>query len=135
MRKTILTLTLALSSALAAGCGGADDLAADNNRAAANANARTPANNTRASNAQAANGASQTPADGHAHGDTVGVRRITIEEARAAAEAGKAVFLDVRSPDAYRLGHIKGALSVPEGTVAARASELPKDKLIITYCA
>ena len=51
-------------------------------------------------------------------------------------EAGyEAVFVDVRGEDAFRQGHIRGALSVPTGTAAQHADKLPKDKLIITYCA
>lgn len=61
--------------------------------------------------------------------------RISIPEAEAAMKRGEAVFLDVRQPDAYSAGHIKGAIAMPEGEVAARAVKLPKDKKIITYCA
>lgn len=71
-------------------------------------------------------GAQQTDADG--------VRRITVEELRAALDKGTAVAVDVRSVEQYKAGHIKGALSVPTAEIAARAKDLPKDKLIVTYC-
>ncbi|MBA2646139.1 MAG: hypothetical protein H0U81_04995 [Pyrinomonadaceae bacterium] len=47
----------------------------------------------------------------------------------------QAVVIDVRGGVEYNLGHIEGALSMPLGLVAERAGELPRDKLIVTYCA
>jgi hypothetical protein len=61
-----------------------------------------------------------------------GVPRIAQAEARDAFEKGKAIFVDVRGEDSYRAGHIKGALWMPD--VAQRVKELPRDKMIITYC-
>lgn len=61
-------------------------------------------------------------------------RRITPDEARKALAEGTAVLVDVRPAGAYQAEHAKGALSIPLTEVAARAGELPKDKLIITYC-
>ncbi|HKO58471.1 MAG TPA: rhodanese-like domain-containing protein [Thermoanaerobaculia bacterium] len=62
-------------------------------------------------------------------------RRIKRGEAIKLAEAGKAVFVDVRSEATYKKGHIKGALSIPFSQIALRLRELPPNKLIITYCA
>ncbi|MBD0370732.1 MAG: hypothetical protein ICV60_07865 [Pyrinomonadaceae bacterium] len=70
--------------------------------------------------------AQQTPSDG--------VRRVTVEELRAALDKGTAIVVDVRGTDAYKAGHIKGAVSIPENEIANRTKELPKDKLIVTYC-
>lgn len=64
-----------------------------------------------------------------------GVRRISISELQEALEKGLAVVVDVRGSVEYKLGHIKGALSVPLGLIARQLNELPKDKLIVTYCA
>ena len=61
-----------------------------------------------------------------------GVPRITAIEAHDAFEKGKAIIVDVRSESSYRIGHIQGALWMPD--VAARTKELPRDKMIITYC-
>ena len=63
------------------------------------------------------------------------VRRITIVEARAADVAGQTVFVDVRDAESFKRGHIKGARLMPSDEVAKRASELPRDKMIIFYCA
>lgn len=61
-------------------------------------------------------------------------RRVTAAEAREALAKGTAVLVDVRAADSYASEHAKGAVSIPLSQVAARAGELPKDKLIITYC-
>jgi rhodanese-related sulfurtransferase len=63
------------------------------------------------------------------------VRRVTVDELRAALEKGEAIIVDVRGEVEYNPGHIKGALLMPLGLIATRASELPRDKLIVTYCA
>ena len=68
-----------------------------------------------------------------AHPD--GIRRMTIQEARAAADSGGAVIYDVRNKESYAAGHIKGARLVAYDEVEQHLSEFPKDKLIITYCA
>ncbi|HEV2912047.1 MAG TPA: rhodanese-like domain-containing protein [Pyrinomonadaceae bacterium] len=61
-----------------------------------------------------------------------GAPRIALAEAHAALEKGTAIFVDVRGEDSYRVGHIKGARWMPD--IAQRIKELPRDKLIITYC-
>lgn len=63
-----------------------------------------------------------------------GVRRVTVEELRAALDKGTAIVVDVRGQDSYKAGHIKGAVWIPESEIANRTKELPKDKLIVTYC-
>lgn len=63
------------------------------------------------------------------------VPRISLAEFRKLVEAGTVVVLDVRSPQAYREGHIPGAVSVPLETVAARAAEWRgAARPIVTYC-
>jgi 3-mercaptopyruvate sulfurtransferase SseA len=85
---------------------------------------------------QAAGGRAQAtpPATAAAPPDD-GVRRITIPELQSALEKGEAVVIDVRGSVEYKLGHIKGARLVPLGLIAEQKRELPRDKLIVTYCA
>jgi 3-mercaptopyruvate sulfurtransferase SseA len=66
---------------------------------------------------------------------TDGVRRVTIPELSDALEKGEVVVLDVRGEVEYKLGHIKGARSLPLGLIAQQAGDLPRDRLIVTYCA
>jgi predicted sulfurtransferase len=61
-------------------------------------------------------------------------RRISVDEARQALAKGDAVLVDVRNKEAYEAKHAQGALSIPLADIGARAGELPKNKLIITYC-
>lgn len=64
-----------------------------------------------------------------------GVRRIRVAELSRLLKDNKAILVDVRTERAYRAGHIKGAILIPVDEIANRISELPKDKLIATYCA
>jgi predicted sulfurtransferase len=64
-----------------------------------------------------------------------GVRRVNISELQSLLEKNEAVVVDVRGSVEYKLGHIKGALSVPLGLIAQQLKDLPRDKLIVTYCA
>ena len=49
--------------------------------------------------------------------------------------ASGAALIDVRSPGEFSSGHITGAKNVPVGDLARRASEIPKEKDVIVYCA
>ena len=62
-------------------------------------------------------------------------RRISLAEFKKVHDAGDVVVIDVRGADAYRRGHIPGALSVPLDTVAAKAAEWKTaTRPIVTYC-
>ena len=63
-----------------------------------------------------------------------GARRITIDELETLRKEGNVVVVDVRSQDAYDLGHIPGSKLIPLNDIGNRAKELPTDKLIVTYC-
>jgi rhodanese-related sulfurtransferase len=62
-------------------------------------------------------------------------RRITRDEAFRLYKAGQAVFIDVRSFDSFKTGHIKGALSIPGSQLISRFDEVTPGKMVITYCA
>ena len=64
------------------------------------------------------------------------VPRISIEDAKAAVDSGEAVILDVRSAEAFAIGHIAGALSVPLAEIETDPAglALDQDQWIITYC-
>src|SRR5688500_3882340 len=77
----------------------------------------------------------QTPPAAQAPANPVAeAPRISVADAKKAIDSGKAVLVDVRSAAAYQQEHPKGAISLPTPEIAARMSELPKDKQIITYC-
>jgi hypothetical protein len=61
--------------------------------------------------------------------------RVNVEEARRLIAEGKAVIIDVRGPDSYKVSHIKDALDIPMSKLeAGDIKDLPKDKRIIAYC-
>jgi 3-mercaptopyruvate sulfurtransferase SseA len=60
--------------------------------------------------------------------------RISAAEAYKLYEKGKVLIIDTRSEAAFKESHIKGAILVPVGDVAAKAKDLPHDKMIVTYC-
>ena len=62
-------------------------------------------------------------------------RRIDRREATRLVERGQAVFIDVRSQASFDSAHIKGALSVPQSRLAELLSSLPRNKMLIPYCA
>ena len=79
---------------------------------------------------------SRPPAATTAQND--GGDQISLDQARKLFEQKAALFLDARSREDYLRGHIRGALSLPwqevDDRMAAVASRLEGDKIIITYC-
>ncbi|MDQ3817503.1 MAG: rhodanese-like domain-containing protein [Acidobacteriota bacterium] len=67
-------------------------------------------------------------------GQDDGVRRIAPTDARQAFDSGKAIIIDVRDEASYKAGHVKGARWIPINEIDSRIKELPRDKMIITYC-
>jgi predicted sulfurtransferase len=63
-----------------------------------------------------------------------GARRITTTELQDLLAKNQAVVIDVRNEASYNAGHIRGAKLIPEAEIPNHLSELPKDKLIVTYC-
>ena len=69
--------------------------------------------------------------------DTVyadGARRVTADEMETMVKNGQAIIVDVRNQASYDLGHIPGAKLIPAGEILNHLDELPRDKMIITYC-
>jgi len=62
-------------------------------------------------------------------------KRITFADFKKLHDAGQVVVLDVRSVEAYREGHIPGAISMPLATIGDRVGELKNVKQrIVAYC-
>jgi 3-mercaptopyruvate sulfurtransferase SseA len=74
--------------------------------------------------------AATTPSTAHPDG----VRRITVAELKDLLARNEAVVIDVRTEDAYRVAHIQGAKLIPAGEILNHTDQLPKNKLIVTYC-
>ena len=68
----------------------------------------------------------QTPADG--------ARRVTVAELKDLLDKDQAVVIDVRNEASYNAGHIRGSKLIPEAELVNHLDELPRNKLIVTYC-
>lgn len=62
------------------------------------------------------------------------VQRVTLTDAKAAYDAGEAVFLDVRDAGSYEASHITGAVLMPVSELPDRYGELDPKAWIIPYC-
>ncbi len=120
MKKKITPVCILLLVLLVCG-GGLLTGCETQNQAGNNSQANVPARESQSPAIQA------SPSDG--------MRRVAVSELRDAMGKNQAVVVDVRGGVEYNMGHIEGALSMPLGLVAGRAGELPRDKLIVTYCA
>lgn len=63
------------------------------------------------------------------------IPRMKVEELAEELRQGRAVAVDVRPAEAFAEERIPGAVSLPEEDVVEGANRLPKDKLVVAYCA
>ena len=63
-----------------------------------------------------------------------GVRRVTVNELKDLLAKNEAAVIDVRNQASYDASHIRGSKLIPETEVINRTGELPRNKLIVTYC-
>lgn len=61
-------------------------------------------------------------------------RRISLKDATAMLNQGRAVLVDVRSAESYQTAHASGAIHIPEAEIVNRLADLPIGKMVITYC-
>jgi rhodanese-related sulfurtransferase len=62
------------------------------------------------------------------------VRRVSVDEVKRRADAGDAVVIvDVRSPEAFAVMHIPGAVSIPLRAILDGAHGVPRDREIFLY--
>lgn len=62
------------------------------------------------------------------------IPRVNLADAKAALDAGTAVFVDVRDAGSFARSHIEGARSLPLAELDKRMGELTPTDWIITYC-
>jgi hydroxyacylglutathione hydrolase len=60
------------------------------------------------------------------------VREVGI--AALADRAPDTLLLDVREPDEYALGHVPGAVNLPQAELASRLDEVPRDRPVQVIC-
>lgn len=62
------------------------------------------------------------------------ITRVSLEDALAAHETGRAVFVDVRGQRFFDEKHIAGAVVLDEMNMEPTLQSLSKEAWIITYC-
>jgi 3-mercaptopyruvate sulfurtransferase SseA len=63
-----------------------------------------------------------------------GVRRITVTELQDEIKKNDAFIIDTRNEASYNAAHIPGAKLIPATDILKHLDEIPKNKLIVTYC-
>ena len=59
---------------------------------------------------------------------------VTLDHARAEAEAGRALLVDIREPDEHATGVAPGARLLPMRQLSVRLADLPKDRPVLLIC-
>jgi len=64
------------------------------------------------------------------------INTITVGEAKRLLDSGDYMFIDVREPDEFKMGHIPGAVNIPRGLLEFRiGGQVPgKNAKIVVYC-
>ena len=60
-------------------------------------------------------------------------RQVHVDQVRQLVESG-AYILDVRSPELYKLGHLKTSVNIPLGQLRSRLNEIPTDRPVYVHC-
>jgi ABC-type enterochelin transport system substrate-binding protein len=118
-----LSAVVVLATLLLAGCNSSDT---KGNKASSNSSSAGSNSSSSTVTLPDASSGHVAPSDG--------VKRVTTVELRDALEKGTAIVVDVRGDAPYKQSHIKGSISIPENQISARIKELPRDKMIVTYC-
>jgi rhodanese-related sulfurtransferase len=65
------------------------------------------------------------------------IHEVSAAEVRAMMERGEgAVYLDVREPQEFNLGHLPGALHIPRGNLELKVeAAVARDAFVVSYCA
>lgn len=60
-------------------------------------------------------------------------KQVRVDEVRGLVESG-AVIIDVREPNEFANGALKGAINIPLGEIRTRMNEIPKDVPVYVHC-
>jgi len=63
-----------------------------------------------------------------------GLEAVPAKELLLRAKKGLVTVLDVRPPDEYASGHIRGAINVPVAELTKRLNEIPRGLEVVAYC-
>ncbi len=62
------------------------------------------------------------------------IEGLSIEELWRRIKEMNIVLIDVRPPEEYEKGHIRGAVSIPLSQLQEKLNEIPKDREVVAYC-
>lgn len=62
------------------------------------------------------------------------IKNVQGAQMQQFADEGSHVIIDVREPQDYEAGHLKGAINVTMSTLESKLSEIPKDKPLALHC-
>jgi rhodanese-related sulfurtransferase len=128
-RNKILTSLLALTIAVAlVGCGSSVNNVKSDTKDAPKTEEATKTPEKTDVVAETANGYfANMPEDNYKISEKTFVEQVKADE--------DMFILDIRQPDVYAQGHIKGAVNAPWGTaISDNLDKLPKEKAIMVYC-
>jgi rhodanese-related sulfurtransferase/DNA-binding transcriptional ArsR family regulator len=63
-----------------------------------------------------------------------GLEPVPANELMQRARKGLVTVLDVRPPEEFAAGHIRGAVNVPVSELEKRLSEIPRGQEVVAYC-
>lgn len=65
------------------------------------------------------------------------IRELSPREVQEMRQSGRnVVYLDVREPQEWNLGHMPGAMHIPRGTLETTVEQMiPRDQEVVIYCA
>ena len=65
------------------------------------------------------------------------IREVSASDVKRMIQGGeKAIYLDVREPNEWNLGHIPKAMHIPRGTLETKVEQMiPRDANVVIYCA
>jgi len=65
---------------------------------------------------------------------SITLQQVTMDEAMRAWRSKEAIFIDVRTPEEYKQGHVPGAFLIPLSELDSRRAEVVKDKKVLLIC-
>ncbi|HEY0736182.1 MAG TPA: rhodanese-like domain-containing protein [Herpetosiphonaceae bacterium] len=68
------------------------------------------------------------------HGPLATIARAAPERVRPLIDRGAVTMVDVRTPQEYRGGHIRGSRNIPLSDLPARLDEIPSDQPVVVQC-
>lgn len=63
-----------------------------------------------------------------------GLTKIVRWDEVGLKRSGGAMLLDVRTPEEFELGHLPGAVNIPNTSIRDRLADVPRDRDILIYC-